>query len=110
MFYSVDEISVMRLNVRVILVQITGSLNGDKLIDADLATANGDLPEVTLTLTEPYNMLYSASRTSEGAELTLDWDRNDPSSNLRVTSRFTDSSDSTTLQHDLNLQVSGCTR
>ena len=89
------------------LSQMTGSLNGGKLIDLDLVTVNGDLPEVTLTLTEPYNMLYSASRTSEGAELTLNWDRNDPSSNLRVMSRFTDSSDSTTLQHDLDLQVCG---
>merc|ERR1719310_330383 len=84
---------------------MTGNLNGDKLVDLELATVTGDLPQVTLTLSEPYVMQYSLSRTSEGADLGLDWDRNDPNSNLRVTSRFTDSSDSNSLQHDLDLKV-----
>ena len=85
---------------------MSGSLNGDKLIDFDLATLNGDLPEVTLTLREPYVMMYSLSRTSDGAEVMLDWDRNNPNSNLRITSRFTDSSDSSSTQHDLDIKVS----
>ena len=76
------------------------------MVDLDLVTMNGDLPEVTLTLREPYAMMYSLSRTSDGAEAMLDWNRNDPNSNLRVTSRFTDSSDSTNMQHDLDLKVS----
>lgn len=85
---------------------MAGSLNGDKLVDLDLATVNGDLPEMTLTLREPYAMLYSLSRTSDGAEATLDWDRNDPSSNVRLTSRFTGStSDVANTQHDLELKV-----
>lgn len=86
--------------------QMSGNLNGDKLIDLDLVTLTGDLPEATLTLREPYVMMYSLSRTSDGAELMLDWDRNDPNSNLRVTSRFTDSSDSSSIQHDLDVKVS----
>ncbi|KAK7094147.1 hypothetical protein V1264_007812 [Littorina saxatilis] len=86
--------------------KMAGSLNGDKLVDLDLATVNGDLPEMTLTLREPYAMLYSLSRTSDGAEATLDWDRNDPSSNVRLTSRFTGStSDVANTQHDLELKA-----
>ncbi|XP_076436385.1 uncharacterized protein LOC143275928 [Babylonia areolata] len=85
--------------------KMTGSLNGDKLVDLDLSTLTADLPQVTVTLTEPYSMQYSLARTDEGAELSLDWDRNDPNSNLRVTSRFTDSTDSNGLQHDLDLKV-----
>ncbi|XP_076472801.1 uncharacterized protein LOC143302134 isoform X1 [Babylonia areolata] len=85
--------------------KMTGSLNGDKLVDLDISTLTGDLPQVTVTLAEPHPMQYSLARTNEGAELGLDWDRNDPNSNLRVTSRFTDSSDSNGLQHDLDLKV-----
>jgi hypothetical protein len=85
---------------------MTGSLNGNKLIDVDLSTVNSDLPEVTLTLREPYAMLYSASRTAEGADVTLDWNRNDPSSNLRLTSRFQNKTDSYNIMHDLEVKVS----
>ncbi|KAL8574772.1 hypothetical protein ACOMHN_035315 [Nucella lapillus] len=85
--------------------KLSGSLNGDKLADLELSTLTGDLGQVTLTLAEPYAMQYALSRSSEGAELSLDWDRNDPNSNLRLTSHFTDSSDSNGLQHDLDLKI-----
>ncbi|KAL8574776.1 hypothetical protein ACOMHN_035319 [Nucella lapillus] len=85
--------------------KLSGSLNGDKLADLELSTLTGDLGQVTLTLAEPYAMQYALTCSSEGAELSLDWDRNDPNSNLRLTSRFTDSSDFNGLQHDLDLKI-----
>ncbi|KAL8597069.1 hypothetical protein ACOMHN_057558 [Nucella lapillus] len=90
--------------------KMTGSLNGDKLVDLDLDTQTGDLPKVTLILNEPYAMQYSAARTSEGGDLSLNWDRNDPNSNLHMTSHFTGSSDPSNLKHDLDLKITNPSR
>ena len=78
------------------------------MVDLELSTMTGDLPQVTVTLSEPYAMQYTAARTSDGADVMLNWDRNDPSSNVHVTSRFTDSSDVSKGQHDLDIKVCMC--
>ena len=83
-----------------------GNLNGDKLIDSDLSLLTSDLPEVTLTLREPYAMLYSAAKTADGADVTLNWDRNDANSNIRLTSRYQNDKDETSTKQDLDLKVS----
>ncbi|KAK7501815.1 hypothetical protein BaRGS_00006901, partial [Batillaria attramentaria] len=86
------------------------SMNGEKCMDTDMTYIMGDLPELTLNVRKPRPMLYTATRTADGAQIFVDWDRNDPSSNLRLTSRFTDSSDDSQTQHDLDVKLIHPTR